>query len=204
MDLRVICTIAVAYLSGSVLSAEVAGTLLGKRELLQLSEDKNPGTVNAFKYCGFWCGVLTLTGDLVKGFLPVYLYLHAAEPPERWALPLVMAAPVIGHIFPIFHRFHGGKGIAATFGVLLGLCPYDMPLVLFAAVFVLLSVPFRIDPTFYRTWIAYLLTLAAMAAVKVAAPVFVGFCGITAVVCLRLHHSREPREKLEVKLLWTH
>ena len=204
MDLRVICYIAAGYLSGSVLFAEVAGALFGKRQLLQLSEDKNPGTVNAFKYCGFWCGVLTLAGDLAKGFLPVYLYLRAASPAQRWALPLVMAAPVVGHIFPVFHHFHGGKGIAATFGVMLGLYPYREPVWLFAAVFVVLSVVLRVDPTFYRTVLAYLLTLAAMAVVKAAKPVFMGFALITAVVCLRLHMSRETREKLEVKLLWTH
>lgn len=204
MDLRGICYIAIAYLSGSVLFAEAAGTLFGKRELLQNSTDKNPGTVNAFQYCGFWCGILTLAGDLAKGFLPVYLYLDAAAPTDWWALPLVMAAPVVGHIFPIFHRFHGGKGIATTFGVMLGLYPYDMPLMLFAAVFVVLSVVLRVDPTFYRTVIAYLLTLAAMVIVKAAKPVLLGFALITAAVCLRLHRSDETREDLEVKLLWTH
>ena len=204
MNMRDICYIAIAYLSGSVLFAEVAGTLFGKRELLRSSEDKNPGTVNAFKYCGFWCGVLTLAGDLAKGFLPVYLYLRDAAPTERWVLPLVMAAPVVGHILPIFHHFRGGKGIAATFGVMLGLYPYDMPLALFAAVFVLLSVVLRVDPTFYRTVIAYLLTLAAMVIVKATKPVLLGFALITAAVCLRLHRSREPREAMEVKLLWTH
>ncbi len=199
-----ICFIMIAYLSGSILFAEVAGTLFGKRQLLQNSADRNPGTVNAFRYCGFRCGVLTLAGDLMKGFLPVYLYLHTASLTGRWALPLVMAAPVIGHIFSVFHRFHGGKGIAATFGVLLGFFPYDTPLVLFAAVFVLLSVVLRVNPTFYRTMIAYLLTLTAMAVVNTAKPVFLGFALITAAVCRRLHWSKEPREKLEVKLLWMH
>ena len=76
--------------------------------------------------------------------------------------------------------------------------------VLFAAVFVVLSVVLRVDPTFYRTMLAYLLTLAAMVIVKAAKPVLLGFALITAAVCLRLHRSREPREDLEVKLLWTH
>ena len=204
MDLRGICYIAVGYLSGSVLFAVLTGTLFGKRELLQNSTDKNPGTVNAFQYCGFWCGIFTLAGDLAKGFLPVYLYLRTAAPAQRWALPLVMAAPVVGHILPIFHHFRGGKGIATTFGVLLGLYPYDMPLALFAAVFVLLSVVLRVDPTFYRTMLAYLLTLAAMVIVNAVKPVLMGFALITAAVCLRLHRSEEEREKLEVKLLWTH
>lgn len=204
MDLSVICYIAAAYLSGSVLFAELTAGLLRKRQLLHLSEDKNPGTVNAFKYCGFWCGVFTLAGDLGKGFLPVYLFLRAPVSARRWVLPLVMAAPVVGHIVPIFHRFRGGKGIAASFGVLLGLYPYDTPLAVFAAVFVLLSVLLRVDPTFYRSMIAYPLALAAMVVAKVKIPVCVGFGIITAVVCLKLHKSKEAREKLEVKLLWMH
>ena len=204
MAWKTVFYILICYLTGSVLFAEVAGTLLGKRELLQLSEDKNPGTVNAFQYCGFWCGVLTLAGDLAKGFLPVYLYLRAAALPKRWALSLVMAAPVLGHIFPVFHRFHGGKGIATTFGVLLGLYPYGKPVELFAAVFILLSVGLRIQPTFYRTFAAYPLTLAAMVVSGVEAPVYIGFTVITAAVCFRLHKSKEVRTKPEVKLLWTH
>lgn len=203
MDLNVLFYIAAGYLSGSVLFAVLVGGVFGKRELLQNSVDKNPGTVNAFKYCGFRCGMLTLAGDLAKGFLPVYLYLRADAPAVRWALPLVMAAPVVGHIFPIFFRFQGGKGIAATFGVLLGLHPCDTPLVVFAAVFVILSVLLQVNPTFYRTVIAYLLTLAVLAIAKVAKPILLGFTLITVVVCLRLHLSKEPREELEVKPLWT-
>lgn len=204
MTARTILYIVISYLSGSVLFAVLAGDLLGKRELLQSSEDKNPGTANAFKYGGFWCGMLTLAGDLAKGWLPVHLYLRAAGAQDQWALALIVAAPVIGHIFPVFRRFRGGKGIAVTFGVLLGLCPYETPVAVFAAVFLLLSAGLRIDPTFYRTFVAYPLTLAVMAAVGVARPVCVGFGIITAAVCLRLHMSKEVREKMEVSLLWTH
>lgn len=204
MPRRVIRYIIFAYLSGSVLFASVFAALFGKKERLQCSEDKNPGTANAFKYCGFWCGVLTLAGDLAKGFLPVHLYLRDAAVQGGWGLPLVIAAPVVGHIFPIFNRFHGGKGIAVTFGVLLGLYPYGTPVLLFAAVFVLLSTGLKINPDFYRTIAAYLLALADMAAVGVQAPVWTGFAIIAGVVCLRLHMSKEIREKLEVKLLWKH
>lgn len=192
----------IAYLSGSVLFADLAASLAGKKELLQNSADKNPGTVNAFKYCGFWCGMLTLTGDLAKGYLPVRLYLQSA-PQEEWVLPLILAAPVLGHIFPVFHRFCGGKGIATTFGVLLGLCPDALPLTVFAVVFVLLSTVLRVDPTFYRTGIAYLLTVVLLALTRAALMVQGGFLLITAAVCLRLHMSPEEREKPEVKPPWT-
>ena len=59
-----------AYLSGSVLYARVFGRLFGKDVTLG-SSDGNPGTFNAFQNGGFWCGLLTLLGDLAKGFVPV-------------------------------------------------------------------------------------------------------------------------------------
>ena len=121
--------IILGYMSGSVLYADLFGSLFGKKELYQNSADKNPGTANAYIYGGFWCGTLTLIFDLLKGFLPVFLYLQLAPEPESWGLALVISAPVIGHIFPLFNKFHGGKGIAATFGCLLGLFPYLKPVI---------------------------------------------------------------------------
>lgn len=200
--MRTVIFVLLGYCSGSVLFAELAGSLFGKKEQLLDSADKNPGTVNAFKYCGFWCGMITLLGDLAKGLVPVRLYLQE-QPEESWALALILAAPVLGHIFPLFHRFAGGKGIATTFGVLLGLCPYGEPVLVFAGVFLALSTVLRIDPNFYRTGAAYLLAAAIMAAVGVELTVCLGFLIITAAVCLRLHRSDEKRQKPEIKPIWT-
>ncbi len=197
---KTILFVLLGYCSGSVLFADLAGSLFGKKELLQKSEDKNPGTVNAFRYCGFWCGIVTLLGDLAKGMVPVRLYIQQA-PQEDWALALILAAPVLGHAFPLFRRFQGGKGVAVTFGVLLGLCPYALPVTVFAAIFIVLSTVLRVEPTFQRTALAYLLT-AAILGLKAEPAVRVGFLAITAVVCLRLHMSPEPRERLEIKPIW--
>ena len=54
-----------------------------------------------------------------KGFLPVFIYMHTENPSEVM-LPIVLVAPVIGHILPIFSKFKGGKAIAVTFGSLCG------------------------------------------------------------------------------------
>ena len=163
---------ALGYLFGSILYANVFGRILGKKDLYRESSDQNPGTVNAFKYGGFWCGTLTLLCDLAKGFLPV------------------------------FYRFHGGKGIATTFGCLLGLIPYLYPVLSFAAVFVILSVGLRITPNFYRTLVAYPLTAATMILTGVVPAVWVSFLIVTAIVCLRLYQSKEEKEPIGVKLLW--
>lgn len=105
-----------------------------------------PGAANAFTYGGFFCGIITLFGDILKGFLPVYCYLLNAGG-MSFNLTLVLAAPVIGHILPVFYHFKGGKGIAVTFGCLLGLFPDIRPALILAAAFIFFSLIIRIIPT---------------------------------------------------------
>ena len=99
------------YLSGSVLYARVFARVFRKEEMIEKSKDKNPGTANAFLYGGFWCGCLTLLFDLLKGFVPVYLYLRCVgrTMPDGYGLSLVLAAPVVGHAFPVFYRKSSGR-----------------------------------------------------------------------------------------------
>ena len=73
--LTALCFTVFGYLLGSILFARVYGALFGK-DLISNSTDGNPGTSNAFIYGGMLCGTLTLLGDLIKGFLPVFLYLY--------------------------------------------------------------------------------------------------------------------------------
>ncbi len=200
--LRTVLYVIAGYISGSVLYARVFCSLLGKEDILQRSPDQNPGTTNAFVYGGFWCGLLTLLFDLLKGFVPVFFYLLGAPVRGKWQLSAVLSAPVIGHIFPAHSRFKGGKGIATTFGCLLGLYPYGLPVLLFAAAFIFLSVGLRISPHFYRIIWAYLGAFAAMTVCKVDPAVYLGFGIITAAVCLRMYLSKEEKEQFEVKLLW--
>ena len=128
----------IGYLSGSVLYAEVFCGIFGRKNAIEQSRDANPGTANAFLYGGFWCGICTLIFDMAKGFVPVYAYVHMTQMnlAESNGLALVLAAPVTGHIFPVWHHFKGGKGIAATAGIIFSI---DWRLtVLCLAVFVLI------------------------------------------------------------------
>ena len=198
--IRMIEYMILGYLSGSVLYARVFSRLLGKDNIYDRSKDRNPGTANAFTYGGFWCGLGTLLGDLLKGAVPVWLYLRGASSSPSLALALVAAAPVFGHAFPVFYRFQGGKGIAATFGCLLGLLPVWQPLALFIGAFLLFSLVIRITPHFQRTIFSYLLTLICMLLTKQRPEIILGFLLITAIVCLRMHMSKEPRESMLVRL----
>lgn len=119
------------------------------------------------------------------------------------ALALVLAAPVVGHAFPLWHHFKGGKGIATTFGVLMGLLPLWKPLILFALIFVFFSVIIQVQPHMYRTVVTYLVTLVWLIS-RFPLGVWGGFSLISGTVLLRLHMSKEERERLAVKLLWMH
>ncbi|MCC8181773.1 MAG: glycerol-3-phosphate acyltransferase [Clostridiales bacterium] len=192
------------YLAGSLLFARIGERLFHRMGAIEESADQNPGTFNAFQYGGFWCGVFTLCGDLLKGLIPVWLYLAGSgEPPwnDPW-LSLVMAAPVLGHILPVFYHFKGGKGIATTFGCLLGLLPEFRPLVIFAAFFLLFTLVLQITPNYHRTLVTYLCTLAGMYLICGATAISAGFLLITGMVYVRLITSQEEKEKMKVKLLW--
>ena len=205
MQARDVLFILLGYLSGSVLFARVFGRLFYGRDVTAQSEDKNPGTSNMFKYGGFLCGVLTLLCDIAKGLLPVHIYLKGEEDGDFGiALALVIAAPVVGHILPVFFRFRGGKAIAVTFGTLLGLFPVFLtPALVLAAAFIFFSVVLKISPHYYRTVAAY---GVAAAAIFFLAPkqVAVGFLISAVTVVVKLLRSTEEKESIEVKAAWKH
>lgn len=95
------------YLSGSILSARICSSFM-KKDILIYSNDNNPGAANAFTYGGFFCGIITLFGDILKGFLPVYCYLLNAGG-MSFNLTLVLAAAfiffsLIIRIIPHYYR----------------------------------------------------------------------------------------------------
>lgn len=204
--MRIVAFILLGYLSGSVLFARVFARLFGKEEMIENSRDQNPGTANAFMYGGFWCGILTLICDIGKGFLPVFLFMRAEERLHAGVLStsLMLAAPVIGHVFPVFYGLKGGKGIAVTFGALLGLFPALKPAVILALSFIFFSVILRVSPHFYRTLTAYLCTLFCMVRSMDRSAVTIGFAIMTVAVCIRMLGSSEEKEKMKVRLLWMH
>lgn len=189
------------YISGSILYAKLFGYLFKHRDITEGTSDGNPGTSNAFKEGGFWCGTLTLICDLLKGFLPVFLYIRGGT---TFALAFVVAAPVIGHIFPPLGGFRGGKGIATTFGSLLGFAPYMAPALVLALTFIFFSVILRISPHYYRTLLTYLFAAIAQPIVCKSVSISIGFTIIFVAVTARLLLSKEKKENFEVALLWMH
>lgn len=206
MQTRDILYVLCGYLCGSVLFARIFGSVFCRRDITEDSEDKNPGASNAFKYGGFLCGVLTLLCDLAKGIIPVHMYIKGSDDGEfGLALAFVMAAPVIGHILPVFYHFRGGKAIAVSFGTLLGLFPiFLMPGLILAAAFIFFSIVVKISPHYYRTIAAYGAAVVGVFLSGVPFAVSVGFLISAVTINIRLLRSTEEKEDLEVKLAWKH
>lgn len=200
--IRVVPYILLGYLSGSVLYARVFGALLGKGDITADTPDGNPGAYNAFRNGGFWCGLLTLCCDVLKGTLPVMLYCHLSANYPTMGLTLVMAAPVVGHAYSVFHHFRGGKGIAVSFGCLLGLFPHLRAFWILVALFILFSTVIRINPNYHRTLVTYTAAMPVVLKFVRVNPVRVGFLLIAGTVIMKLLVSKEEKEALEVKIGW--
>jgi len=107
-----------AYLLGSVSSAIVIARLFGLKDPRKVGSG-NPGATNILRYGGKKAAILTLFGDTLKGVVPVLLaHVLAAD---SQILALTVLAVFLGHVFPVFHGFKGGKGVATAFGALAAL-----------------------------------------------------------------------------------
>ncbi|MGA8048893.1 MAG: glycerol-3-phosphate 1-O-acyltransferase PlsY [Burkholderiales bacterium] len=111
-----------AYLLGSISFAIVVSRLLTLPDPRSYGS-KNPGATNVLRSGSKAAAALTLLGDAGKGWLAVWLasVLAGSSGAEGFAAPLAGLAVFVGHLFPVFHRFHGGKGVATAAGVLVGL-----------------------------------------------------------------------------------
>lgn len=111
-----------AYLLGSISFAVLMSKVFALPDPRTYGS-KNPGATNVLRSGKKAAAVLTLLGDAAKGWLAVYLAKHLA-PHSMEALLIIAAvglAVFLGHLFPIFLRFQGGKGVATALGVLLAL-----------------------------------------------------------------------------------
>ena len=100
----------------------------------------NIGATNVMRSSGRWGGILTLILDVAKGYLAVYAAQYFVPGNEKYAA-LAAVAAVTGHVFPVFLKFKGGKGVATAAGVFLWLGP--LPLLASLAIFVVVVAIWR-------------------------------------------------------------
>ncbi len=107
-----------AYLIGSVSAAIITCKLMGLPDP-RSQGSRNPGATNVLRIGGKKAAAITLLGDGLKGFVPVLVAVLAGVEPTTIAA--VAMAAFLGHLYPLFFSFHGGKGVATAIGVLLAM-----------------------------------------------------------------------------------
>ena len=117
--LPVILTIG-GYLLGSIPFGIVVSKCLGTPDP-RTAGSRNIGFTNVLRVSGKMAGILTLAGDMGKGWLVGWLAALTSEH-EAWML-IIALSPILGHLFPVFLRFQGGKGVATAIGAVGGLAP---------------------------------------------------------------------------------
>lgn len=116
MIATIILMIGVAYLFGSLSSAVVISKGFGLPDPRSAGSG-NPGATNVLRLGGRFPALLVLVMDILKGTIPVYgSYFMGIEPVF---LGLIAIAACLGHIFPLYFHFQGGKGVATAFGAML-------------------------------------------------------------------------------------
>lgn len=110
--------VVLGYLAGSVSTAIIVCRAMGLPDP-RSEGSRNPGATNVLRFGGKKAAAITLAGDFLKGLLPVLLARLAGV--EETGLALTALAAFLGHLYPIFFGFEGGKGVATAFGAILGL-----------------------------------------------------------------------------------
>lgn len=116
MILQTLLMIIIAYFCGSLSGALIVSRMMHLRNPLEYGSH-NPGATNMLRINGKLPAVLVLVFDMLKGTIPVYIAYRIGISP--FFLGMVGIAACIGHIFPCFFGFHGGKGVATALGMMM-------------------------------------------------------------------------------------
>ncbi len=126
-----VVVVVVAYLLGSIPFAYLAGRMRGID--IRTVGSKNVGATNVFRTLGKGIGIAVMVLDITKGLVAV-LTAHAMTG-SPWPL-IAAAAAILGHVFPVWLRFKGGKGVAVAGGAMIGLVP--LPALIVAVIWLLI------------------------------------------------------------------
>lgn len=178
MGLSFLLVLLGVYLFGAIPTGVILTRLSGHGDVRQ-GGSGNIGATNVYRVAGRGLGLLTLLGDALKGVIPLLLVLHLWQP-APWQVGAVAVAAFLGHCFPVYLGFKGGKGVATALGIFLVLSPLSVlvALALFAlllwkwryvslgSVAAALLIPFLVLP-FEGSWPLFAATLAISALVVI-------------------------------------
>ncbi len=151
-----------AYLFGSISTAIISCRIMGLPDPRSLGSG-NPGATNVLRTGSKKAAIITLLGDTIKGLVTVLLAVTLLPQYPSWCHLMIGLAAFLGHLYPVYYGFQGGKGVATAYGVLLG---YSWPVFLAAIATWLLT-----------AWIFRYSALAALTAFALT-PVYSVFLGM--------------------------
>ena len=187
------------YLSGSVLYGYFLPKYVKKMDITKESPDQNPGVANAFIYAGARIGLCALVLELLKGYLPVHVAMQMLDQ-RNLMFGFVLAAPVLGHAFPFWNPKMGGKSIAVSFGVLLGLIPYWSPVLTLAVCYLMFSLVIVIRPHLFRSIVTFAIFFGMVVVKRMPLGIVAG-AGILSCTVIWKHLIKYQNERLEISFL---
>ena len=122
MDKNAFLLMIASYVLGGIPSGYILARLLKGIDIREHGSG-NPGAANVYRVVGKWAGWLTLVFDAAKGFIPVELALHF-YPGNYWLAIICGSLAIFGHMWTIFLKFKGGKGVSTALGVFGAMLPF--------------------------------------------------------------------------------
>lgn len=192
--MRHIIYIVAGFVSGSIMYSEIIPKKIKGIDVTEMPEDRNPGAANAIVQAGAPIGILCLLLDLLKGAAPVAMCV-ANMGISHILFTLVMAAPVIGHAVTLHHlNKKGGKAIAVSFGVLIGLLPHSYVVAALVASYLFFTLIVKIKAHGMRTIFAFM--SASVASVFIAGNIYVAF-GVVVISAVVIFKHYEVRYRID-------
>lgn len=199
MITTVISMIIFGFLSGSIMFSYLIPKYWRGVDIIKSSPDNNPGGANSFKLCGVHIGLLCISLDFLKAFIPLYISINIFNITDIFLIPIALS-PVLGHSFSPFLKFKGGKAIASTFGTLFALLPLSNIVIIFALLLIFFKTILVINPNSTMVLISviifdiYLIFCHESLVIKI-----IGL--LLSIILSYKHKSNKNPEKFSVKLL---
>ncbi|SUZ95658.1 uncharacterized protein METZ01_LOCUS48512 [marine metagenome] len=141
--MEVVTLLILSYLTGSIPTSIIVSRIAKNIDIREHGSG-NAGATNVYRILGWKYALIVLSLDIFKAWLPTAIYatkifLSISIPDIGFIQILCGFSAVLGHTYPIFARFKGGKGVGSLIGVLLALFPFAFPLCLIVAIFVVVT-----------------------------------------------------------------
>ncbi|MSP22929.1 MAG: glycerol-3-phosphate 1-O-acyltransferase [Dehalococcoidia bacterium] len=189
--LPVVVGVLLGYVLGSVQPGLVVGHLRGGIDVREYGSGKT-GFTNSLRSMGLKAALLVLAGDLLKGVVPVLIGRFILDDP--WAAAAGGAASILGHTWPVFSGFRGGRGVATAFGAFLAVSPLAALVVVTAAGLVLAATRY-VSLMSVLGVAAGFVVLVGLVAMDELHPAYLLF-GVLAFACVELNHLGNIRRLL--------